>query len=216
MTKNNLDSTSLILVEGKTDRGFIKRFLSELAPNHQIQVELADGVDSIPNKLGLLKDRPGFDNLERIAIIVDKDSHLDEPKDHFQTIKTCLESLELPAPNQANEFSPTPQALRVGIFVMPGNLEGHMLEDLLFQTLPERLQEIIKGFMSDYNSLDEGHKTELQLAKKINTSKAQIAVYKATIHEDKNSDRFILSHWDLNHSVFDAFKTFLQPILKQL
>jgi|GEM_PF-6919110 len=208
----------IIIVEGNTDiRLFDHFFQMNNLDTSGIHIEPAGNVHRIGEVVQNIRIR--FPNYKTFLIIVDRDSHLPQLPNHFQVICQALAQVSLPQPSGEGVLSVSVNGFQTGIYVMPGSESGHMIEDLLFKTIHEDQQTLINIFFDQFDALSELCKNHFQYDPITqrplrNPSKAKLNVYRATFCDIKNPD--FENHWDLTNTVFDDFKTFLQPILAQL
>lgn len=181
---NNYDSEitkdTLIIVEGKDERVF----LDELFNKNDIlkekvidyQIEELGGVDNLRKAFKPLKLRTGFEKIKTLVVIIDADDNKDSA---LQKVRNILINHGFNCPSKIGEFAEG--KIRVGIFIMPGNLEGRMLEDLCLAIVTKKfLPDKISEFIDSLINIDGYSKPK-------NLSKAKILIYLALNPDTVNS-----------------------------
>lgn len=213
MAATKLESSRLLLVEGKDDQEFFNHLWSSLGPaNDKIDVISYDGRDKLRNWLKTVSDLPGFVELNALGIVRDAD---DNPSGAFESVRDALRAFFDKQPTDPFEFIDATfqnagpfdgQRFSVGIAILPGASRSGELEDLLVDAIddPERMacvDEYIHCLESNEIPLEKPAKTRLQafLASK---EKAEKGLWKAL---KKN-------HIPVDSSVFDEVRTFLSGI----
>lgn len=120
-----LSATKILAVEGKDEVSFFDKFFEHLGITDCEVVDVI-GKSQFKATITALLLRPGFtDNVTTFGLIRDAD---EDAESAFTSLHDLIQNQQLIPPNQDNEFaSGTP---KVGIFIMPGNLDTGMLEDL--------------------------------------------------------------------------------------
>lgn len=119
----------VIAVEGSDEVNFFNALLKYTGIT-DIDVCEVGGKQQFKNKLPALVRRSGFTDVEVLVIIRDADN---DAAAAFKSIKNILKKERLKSPIQANQFSEG--IPRIGIFIMPGNSDTGMLEDLCLKTV---------------------------------------------------------------------------------
>lgn len=123
-TPQAITQTKLLLGEGMEEVFFFNALLKHLGIGN-VQVEQAGSKDNFRNFIATLPVRPGFLNLEAIAITRDAD---DNATGAFESVCTALEQANLPKPAHVATY--TAGNPRVGVFILPNCNDVGMLEDL--------------------------------------------------------------------------------------
>jgi len=125
-----ITSDKIILVEGKDEIGFFTA-LCEKEELRQYQIIEVGGVDKFKDELPAIINDRNFDDVTSIAIIRDADTSI---KAAVQSIKAILEKNGLSAPNEHASIK-TEENRKVGVFIMPGNRNDGMLENLVLDSV---------------------------------------------------------------------------------
>jgi len=192
---NQIKKSKLIAVEGSDEVNFFKAMFKHLEIV-DIQIENFEGKTNFDAKIKAIKNVPGFRNVKSFALIRDADNL--PPHSAFDSIKSSLNSVNLPKPEFINEFTNTTPS--IGVFIMPGNSEEGMLEDLCLEPIKlYPVNECIDTFI-------DCSETEVT-----NLAKSKTLCYLATKSPLVNSLGLgaLKGHWDLDSPVFDELKKFL-------
>jgi hypothetical protein len=128
MARSTIQS-KVLLVEGKDEVNFFNALLKHLGMG-DITVEDVGGKDNFPAKLRAFL--LGFGTqIQAYAIIRDADRSANAA---FQSVVDLLKNEREPYPDQIGGYGENPTR-RVGIFIMPGNQDEGMLEDLCLHTV---------------------------------------------------------------------------------
>ncbi|MCK4260312.1 MAG: hypothetical protein KAX49_15150 [Halanaerobiales bacterium] len=143
----------ILAVEGKDEIGFFYGFLEYLKIK-DVQVLSVGGKDEFKKKLPALIRIHNFSDVEMLAVIRDAD---DLATGAFQSIKNILEKRvsgdTIKVPEKENTFSTGNP--KVGIYIMPGNSEKGMLEDLCLNTVKDHpAMKCVNSFMNCILKLD--------------------------------------------------------------
>ena len=124
-----IECRKLMAVEGDDEVNFFESFLKHMGIT-EVEVHQVGGKTQFKNKLPALAKTPGFSDVDVFAVIRDAD---ESAEGAFDSIKNFLKKENLSPPEQMNTFAhETP---KVGIFIMPGNSDTGMLEDLCLRTV---------------------------------------------------------------------------------
>lgn len=120
-----------LLVEGKDEVNFFEALLKQLGITG-VAVQEIGGKDKFPNEL------PAFllsfgEQIVAYAVVRDADRNADST---FQSVIDLLKKQGEPFPARAGAYAAT-GGRRVGVYIMPGNQEEGMLEDLCMQTVAD-------------------------------------------------------------------------------
>jgi len=205
----------VLLVEGKDEKIFFESYLKHLG---------VDDVQPIPvgGKLKFKKYFPlfivdsGFDQVKSYAIIRDTD---EDVASTFQSIVDLLKEYKQPYPENVFDFN-TDNGKKVGVYIMPGNAPGIMLEDLCLEivkgspvlTCVEEYIECLGANTDKKEPDDESEEGKFYFPK--NLSKAKLHAYLSGMYEyipnlgmgtEKN-------YWNLDSPVLDHLKIFIQQL----
>ncbi|MCF5762276.1 hypothetical protein K3H45_20635 [Aeromonas veronii] len=127
-----ITSDKIILVEGKDEIGFFTALCNK-EELQQYQIIEVGGVDKFKDELPAIINDRNFDDVTSIAIIRDADSSV---KAALQSIKAILEKNGLSAPDSHSAIKAANNR-KVGLFIMPGNREQGMLENLVLDSVSD-------------------------------------------------------------------------------
>lgn len=204
---SEITKKKLLLVEGRDETKFFEALLNRNPTlsviQNEIQIVETGGVDKFRHEIPAMKSRTGFEQVESIAIIRDSDgSH----EGAFDSVCSILSNNALPRPSSQLEYTTSP--IRIGIFIMPGNEEGTMLEDLCLRT--QELHPIM--------SLTNRHIEELEINEGLETprnlSKAKTLVFLASMPKIVNTLGLGAQkgYWDLEHECLHPLVSFLEEL----
>lgn len=186
----------IIAVEGKDELYFFTALLDYMNIN-DVQIVDFEGKTNFQARIRAIVNVSGFKNVRYFALVRDADDL--PPQSAFDSIKHSLSSTRLPFPNGLNVFTNTTPS--IGIFIMPGNEENGMLEDLCLSSIKEYpVYQCIETFF------------ECSEEKPDNESKSKIQCYLSTKNPLANSLGIGAKkgHWDFNSPVFNEIKEFLE------
>lgn len=123
----------VLAVEGKDEVNFFDALLKHLGITDDVEVRDVGGKYQFKSKLPALVRTTGFSDVEVFVIIRDADTDANAA---FESIRDILKGQDLEPPSQINQFSDGNS--RIGIFIMPGNSDTGMLEDLCLKTVDEQ------------------------------------------------------------------------------
>ena len=198
-----INKPKLVLVEGKDEVNFLTAILKTLNKQNEVEIIEVGGKQKFKTELPALINIPGFSSkVKKLAIIRDAD---DNAEDAFKSISNLAKKNDLKPPERDKEFSDAD--ISVGIFIMPGDSENGMLEDLCLRT---RENDTI---MTCVNSYFECLETK-GVPKPGNMAKAKCQVFMSAMHEIKNSVGLgaLSNYWDLNHESLNGIKNFLDKL----
>lgn len=210
MAATKLESSRLLLVEGKDDQEFFNHLWSSLGrASDEIDVIAYEGKDKLRSWLKTVSDLPGFIELNAVGVV--RDAH-DNASGAFESVRDALRVFFDKQPTDPFEFIDATfqnagpfdgQRFSVGIAILPSASRSGELEDLLMDAIddPERMEcvdEYIRCLESNEISLEKPAKTRLQafLASK---EKAEEGLWKA-LKKD---------HIPVDSSAFDEVRSFL-------
>ncbi len=122
----------VIYVEGNDEMNFFHHYLKSQGISG-VQIISAEGKDNFKNLLPKLPKRSGFSDVETLVVIVDADN---DAASAFESITNSLKRAGLTnLPDKPGEFSAGEP--KVGIYILPGDSNPGMLEDLCLKLIRE-------------------------------------------------------------------------------
>ncbi len=196
-----IKSAIQLLVEGNDPRNFFEAFVEHLSLAN-IQIQNFGGVSELSGFLGALVNAPGFQTVQSLGIIRDAETSAERA---FQSVQSSLERAKLPVPDILAERTNTSPA--VTVLILPGDNRQGMLETLLCESFADDpVEDCIDDFFKCVESLPD---VSIERA-----DKARVRAYLTT----KPNPHFSVGvaakndYWDLDHSVFNTVRDFLQTI----
>lgn len=212
----NYSFSHLLLVEGSDEVAFFQALLQFLEiPN--VRVEETQGISGMQKKwkqqLAIISNQSAPAGvIKKIALV--KDADLKGTDEVFIGHQSWLKQNNYPFPAENGTFSnPDANQLAVGIFIMPGDQMGIMLEDLCLGELQESQRDCLDAFITCYGLKEKTNEND--------RPESRYPKYKFRIHMVTNHNVNILEiHKNIrlalsseminfNHSVFDQVKAFL-------
>ncbi len=120
----------LLAVEGEDEINFFEKLLKHIGISDRVDIRKAGGKDNFKNLMQAFTVTRGFRDIGMIAIIRDAD---DNAEDAFRSASGVLKKIGMKPPDSPGRFSSGIPA--VGIFIVPDNSSGGMLEDLCLGTV---------------------------------------------------------------------------------
>ncbi len=125
-----IERDNLLLVEGKDELYFFKALLTHISIE-DIQIIEVGGKDKFKDEFPALLLSPNFSAVKKYGIVRDADNNADNT---FQSVTDMLNRHNQPIPTAPGEIISS-NKITTGIFIMPGNSEEGMLEDLCLSTV---------------------------------------------------------------------------------
>jgi len=202
-----LNKNKLLLVEGKDEINFFKALCKYLSID-DIQIIETGGKEKLKSELPAILLMRNFENVESIAVIQDADNSLDSAVD---SIKYLLSKQKLPVPEGHTSFK-TNSGMKCGIFIMPGNRESGMLENLVLDTVDGHLVKIVSDKYIDALRIKLTADSTLKFPK--NEHKARLHAYLAGMEKHVSSLGLATQkgYFNLDSEHLNDIKTFLQSI----
>lgn len=195
--KRIISSNKVLAVEGTDEYNFFDALFKHIGIN-DVQIEEVGGKDQFKDKLPALVRTSGFSAVEIFAVIRDADINANNA---FRSVKNILKKEGFVLPNNKNQFRDgTP---KVGIYIMPGNSDKGMLEDLCLLSVMERPAMLcVNQFSECCENLDDIPK---------NLSKSRAQAYLAAMPSIVNCVGLGAQrgYWDFDSQELDDIKTFL-------
>lgn len=202
-----LNKNKLLLVEGKDEINFFKALCKYLNID-DIQIIETGGKEKLKSELPAVLLMRNFENVESVAVIQDADNSLDSAVD---SIKYLLSKHKLPVPEGHTSFKTT-SGMKCGIFIMPGNRESGMLENLVLDTVDGHLVKIESDKYIDALRIKLTDDGTLKFPQ--NEHKARLHAYLAGMEKHVSSLGLATQkgYFNLDSEHLDDIKTFLQSI----
>lgn len=194
-----LRAQKVILVEGKDEVNFLEVLL-EKEGIKGFEIIDVGGKRNFANMIQLLSLRSGFDNITTFIVIRDAD---EDSNAAFTSAKRALESVHLQAPDRQNELKET-DGRKVGIYIMPGDFQKGMLEDLCMSSVSDHpVMDCIEAFFKCIK--EKGYVLK-------NLSKAKAHVFLATQPELVTSIGLAAKkgYWNFSHPSLQSLNSFLK------
>lgn len=191
---------TVLAVEGKDEVNFFGALLEylEIAGS---DIRDLGGKDQFKDKLPALVKTRGFSDVEVLAVIRDADKDADAA---FDSVRNILRGQHLNPPDQMNRFSDGNPM--IGIFIMPGNSDSGMLEDLCLRTVENHpAMGCVNVFVDCVAELDHQPKTP---------SKAKAQAFLAAMPEIVNSVGLGAQkrYWNFNSNELSDLITFVDTL----
>ena len=218
-----INSTNLLLVEGKDECNFFNALFSSMSissfflndygkiesndiaqSTHAIQIVDIGGAKNFAPQFPYLYGMEGFGRIEKLGFV--RDAEEKNAKSAFDSICDILKKHGLPSPDKVGEINSS-NSPWVGIFIMPDNCESGMLEDLCLESIKtEKVYSCVDNFVKCF---EKGYTEEGK--KHCNIHKAKVQAYlsaKSPIVPSLGLGAK-LKHWDFTHPCFNGIKNFL-------
>lgn len=189
----------LLLVEGKDEVNFFEALL-EQSGIEGFEIIDVGGKRNFAKELKMLALLTGFEKVKTLIIVRDADDNAD---DAFASARSALHSIHFHTPNCQNELREY-EGRKVGIYIMPGNFENGMLEDLCMSSVAD--QPVISCIESFFECI----KQKGCIPK--NLSKAKAHVFLASQSELVTSIGVAAKkgYWNFSHPSLQALTHFFQ------
>jgi len=213
-TNKEINKSKLMIVEGTDDEKFFYALLKKLDIK-DVQIWNAKTVTDYKKEIRAINCLSSFYKVEKFIITRDADNI--SVKNAFESIQNILKELNLPYPKNNAEFNEK-DGLSVGIFILPGNENGTMLEDLCLQTVQDDSKmQCVENFIKCIDSNSEQLSDEMSKHEKRkkcspkNIAKAKIQTYLAGRYEIVNSLGLGAQkgYWNFEHECLGKLKSFL-------
>jgi hypothetical protein len=202
-----LNKNKLLLVEGKDEINFFQALCSHLSID-DIQIIETGGKEKLKSEFPAVLLMRNFESVVSIAVIQDADISLISTVD---SIKYLLSKHNLPVPEGHTAFKTT-SGMKSGIFIMPGNRDSGMLENLVLDTLDGNLVKIESDKYID--ALREKLTDHDTPRFPRNEHKARLYAYLAGMEKHVSSLGLATQkgYFNLDSEYLDEIKTFLRSI----
>lgn len=201
-----IESKKLLIVEGEDECNFFEVLLKHEHVNG-VQVISVGGKDKFKTQLPFLLNLDDFSEVEVDTLGFVRDAEEKKAPAAFSSICSTLMKNNLPAPKSINQVIDE-QNIRIGVFIMPNNVDEGMLEDLCLQSI---INDPLYGCVDKYF---ECCSPQMSKNKKINIAKAKVQAYLATQNPLVSSLGLAAQkgYWDLEDSCFVDIKKFLHNL----
>jgi hypothetical protein len=203
-----IEHKKVLLVEGLDEVVFFEALCKKIKIN-DIQIIETGGKDKFKLEFPIILNACGFENVTSIVIIRDADESFNSA---VSSVQYQLEKYQLPVPSNHAEFL-TNKRITAGFFIMPGNEDNGMLENLVLESVNNHP---VKLCSDDYINKLKKKLTEPDCNFKFprNEHKARLFAYLAGM------EKFIPSlgmaakkgYFNLESSALDEIKSFLMKI----
>ncbi len=140
----------VLLVEGRDENNFFNALMKYMGITG-VEIREAGGKRQFKDKLPALVRTRGFSGVKVFAVIRDAD---EDAYATFESVKDILRRQNLEPPEQVNQFSEGIPA--VGVFIMPGDFDAGMLEDLWLRTVRDNpAMACVNSFIECVSQLKE-------------------------------------------------------------
>jgi len=197
-----IKNKKLIVVEGDQDCQFFAKLIDKLDIKG-VYVLGIGGKGNFNDDLQRLHRRPGFSSLTHFAVIRDKDED-----NAFESIVKILQDKDKmnisPVPSAPGVF--TTGKPKTGVFIMPGSIQGKMLEDLCLKSVEDKPEmKCVNDFANCVSRLESPPK---------NPSKSKVLAFLASQPEDANTvgQGAEKNYWNLDAPCLNELKTFLNNL----
>ena len=190
----------VIAVEGTDEVYFLDALLRHLKIT-DVEVRDVGGRDQFKSKLPALVRMSGFSDVRFLAIIRDADDDADAA---FDSVRNILRDQRLEPPDRMNQFSDGNP--RIGVFIMPGNSDTGMLEDLCLKTVGEHpAMECVNAFSDCVAGLNNPPKI---------MAKAKAQAFLAAMPKIANSVGVGAQkgYWNLDSDGLDDLRSFIDTL----
>jgi hypothetical protein len=206
--KKRIKSDKILAVEGKDECNFFQALLKYENINN-IQIIDIGGKDKFKSEFPNLVNSEGFSEVRAIGFIRDAESQKAESA--FSSICGILKKNGLPAPKNINTTI-NEEDRKIGIFIMPNNIDAGMLEDLCIKSVKT---DPIFACVNDYIDCCSPHLSENGTI--FNKAKAKIQTYLASQSPIANSLGLAAQkgHWDFKKNCFSGIKQFLHNLFSE-
>ena len=204
--RKEIESSSLLMVEGKDECNFFKALFVILGINH-VQIEDMGGKDRFDAAIRAFSKMQGFDEIVNLGFV--RDAENPPAAAAFMSICGSLQHIDLEPPKTIGKVEKI-QNRKIGIFIMPNNHNPGMLETICIDSIQQ--SALYKDYILPYTD----HLT-MNMYKnngQFNRTKSEIQIYLASKIPLVSSLGLgaVNGHWDFDHPVFDDIKQFLRDL----
>lgn len=203
-TSRLITRSKVILVEGNDEVVFLSELLKYLRLEHEVQPREVGGKFKFRSEFPAFLKDPHFNRVTAYAVIRDAD---DDFKSTLDSIQGLLTENEQPCPDNHGRFASN-EHVKVGLFIMPGNVAGNMLEDLCLQTVKDHpVMPHVENFMV-------GLKADKNVQYPRNESKAKIQAFLAGMYDitERIGTAAKKGYWPFGHQALAELRNFLKEL----
>ena len=132
-----------LLVEGKDQKNFFEKMLSDIGRRDSVEVHDFGGVTDLKEFVAAFVQRSGFDLVRSLGVVRDAERTVGSA---FDSVCSGLDAADLPVPSAVGEPASRAGRPTVAVFILGG--DGGMLETLLNLTVAEeREQDCVNLFL---------------------------------------------------------------------
>lgn len=190
----------VLAVEGKDEVNFFEALLKHLGIAG-FEIRDVGGKDQFKKKLPALVHTSGFSDVEVLVVVRDAEGDADAA---FDSVRNVLRDQRLEPPDRINQFSNGNP--RIGVFIMPGNSDTGMLEDLCLKTVGEHpAMECVNAFIDCASGLNNPPKI---------MAKAKAQVFLAAMPKIANSVGVGAQkgYWNFNSDELNDLRSFMDTL----
>ena len=195
-----ISSNKVLAVEGKDEAIFFDALLQYVGIS-DVDIQSVGGKRQFKNKLPALVRMSGFSEVDILAVVRDADNDANAA---FQSIREILRKEKLEPPNRPNQFSQGRPL--VGIYIMPGNSDTGMLEDLCLKTVKNHpAMKCVVDFVNCVKKLDDPPN---------NITKAKAQVFLAAMPQIAREVGIGAQkgYWNFDADELDDLRTFINKL----
>lgn len=203
-----INCNRILVVEGNHDKQFFEKLLAYMGFGEgDIQIIITEGKSDFGPTIQLLSNPNSPKKITRIGFVRDADEL--PARSAFQSICSHLKKNGFPVPKTMSEV--TEGHPQCGIFIMPDNESGGMLESLCLESIQN---QVILEAIDQYMRAVE--KNDAEMYGKLNQPKSRILTYLAGRHPYSNTVGLgaVQGHFDFSHECFDCVKHFLNRLYR--
>ena len=204
--KKEIESSSLLMVEGKDECNFFKALFVVLGIDH-VQIEDMGGKDRFDAAIRAFSKMQGFDDIVNIGFV--RDAENTPASAAFMSVCGSLQHIDLQPPATIGKVERIHDK-KSGIFIMPNNNNQGMLETVCLASIQQNT--LYKDYILPYTD----HLTTNVYANnsQFNRAKSEVQIYLASKVPLVNSLGLgaVNGYWDFNHPAFDEIKQFLRDL----
>jgi hypothetical protein len=203
-----ITSKSVLLVEGNDEKGFFEALAKhmKLEIGRDIELRLVYGKGNYRDQFQAFLNDPGFPYVEAYGIVRDADN---SAQNAVKSIQDMLKKAGQPCPTNHALFAyDAYNRLKTGIFIMPGNTNTGMLEDLCLQSVQDHP---IMPFVDEYI---KNVKQQMQADAPKNERKARMQTFLAGM---KDTIPYLgvaagKGYWDFTSTALYDLRTFISEL----
>jgi hypothetical protein len=204
-----IQCSTVLLVEGDDEFRFFKSLLKcmEIQHNQDLQLRKMNGKDVRSIFEAFLND-PGFPSVTAYAVVRDADKNAGAA---LRSVQDLLKEHNQPCPTEHATFAFNDErTMKVGIFIMPGESERGMLEDLCLQSAADHpIMPYVEDFMKQVKATMQGRAPR-------NESKAKLQAFLSGMNEPVPHLGVAAQkrYWDFDHTAFTCIRRFIEQLMQ--